>query len=803
MPGPGEDQRAVFLVILLLFILFTPDQTPRRRLHFDNDESEVERQRDFDVLANTTYGDFGKDGYLNLTGFREGDRHHWGLLTKAQDLSRQQYTASWKDLEDVAFYDEIDGQIRGDFKRSALSVAGPSNINLTALDPRKEYIIHHYQRNITEQRGEIVLALSDTHGSPRRTRDVTAEIALHVESAPGTGWEAPMRGVHFPNGAAILTTSSTKFNSLPALPHFVLAPKFFNSSRHVMNETVTKLWEKAYIRDIDLIGVPRCEIILWLQPKPLLGSKRYIELVEHELSDPEGAPIGVPPVMSFSAVLFSPDCGWVLEADNLEGPKAEVFTALTARLILAYAIVLGLQTTILKRQMKKAATPSTRSRIAYPGIALAALGDGLILAVMIAILSIESSSFLIFAAATFFACIHVTFLEVKFVFDIWNVQVGEPQAAEAERERREFLQRHRARQQERAQAQQTANAATETPSISQDSNTTSVISTDGADATEATLPTPAPAVAAPPPMEPDTGATPIPLFTPLAGTIPVLPGTLPTTNIPTTFDLPDLPTPRTTFLTIYTRFYFTLLSLLFISLVVTTLPSSVRTAYFAILSLIYLSLWLPQIHRNVLRNSRKGLAWEFVLLSSLLRTGVVGYWWAVPNNILAITPHPSVAWLLVLWVGLQVAVLASQRWVGARWFVKESWCPKAWEYHPVLVEGLDEEGGTSEGEMQVDLLGSASEAKERGEDGERRCFDCAICVGEIVVPVVQRASSGVVRDVRKRGWFGIGAGAVGRELERASYMVTPCRHIFHAECLEGWMGMRLVCPVCREALPPL
>jgi len=47
------------------------------------------------------------------------------------------------------------------------------------------------------------------------------------------------------------------------------------------------------------------------------------------------------------------------------------------------------------------------------------------------------------------------------------------------------------------------------------------------------------------------------------------------------------------------------------------------------------------------------------------------------------------------------------------------------------------------------------------------------------------------------------AGGVAAMLARRLYMVTPCRHVFHSTCLEGWMRFRLQCPICRENLPPL
>jgi hypothetical protein len=33
------------------------------------------------------------------------------------------------------------------------------------------------------------------------------------------------------------------------------------------------------------------------------------------------------------------------------------------------------------------------------------------------------------------------------------------------------------------------------------------------------------------------------------------------------------------------------------------------------------------------------------------------------------------------------------------------------------------------------------------------------------------------------------------------YMLTPCDHLFHTECLERWMEVKRACPTCRAALP--
>ena len=35
------------------------------------------------------------------------------------------------------------------------------------------------------------------------------------------------------------------------------------------------------------------------------------------------------------------------------------------------------------------------------------------------------------------------------------------------------------------------------------------------------------------------------------------------------------------------------------------------------------------------------------------------------------------------------------------------------------------------------------------------------------------------------------------------YMITPCNHVFHVDCLTRWMNVNMTCPMCRSNLPPI
>ncbi|KAK4055811.1 hypothetical protein OIO90_003064 [Microbotryomycetes sp. JL221] len=65
--------------------------------------------------------------------------------------------------------------------------------------------------------------------------------------------------------------------------------------------------------------------------------------------------------------------------------------------------------------------------------------------------------------------------------------------------------------------------------------------------------------------------------------------------------------------------------------------------------------------------------------------------------------------------------------------------------------------------------------------------DCPICLSRVqVAPSKQDEVDGV--DESRLRW---------------TYMVTPCNHIAHTECLEHWLEVKSQCPVCRARLPPL
>jgi len=673
-----------------------------------------------------------------------------------------------------------------------------------------------------------------------------------------------MSGVHFSDtGSIILTTTSEKFAGIFALPHFALSGHTFEPIKALLNKSITRTVQ-AQIDDTrnidqnpwssliaeDFPSQPLCDFIVYLQQQPLrndasvndnntsLSLFNELEDLENDLRFPSGLYLNNPPKLSMSMVAYSPDCGFIIESKgppsfpasdspHLRGPKLEVYVRQTKTVMVFFMIVFASQLLLLSHQMKASSTPSTRSRISYTTLSMLNMGSGFAAFGFLMLSSFVDSVFLDSMILAFFAFLDGNYIGMRFVLDVWTAQ---------EPERLEVL---RAREREIAAAVASFNArmASRVPVV-----VPTVLPPDS-------LPLP---VTAPHP----SNETLLP-----STTTPQLPNTDASQPTPSPTTTPTNPAPNRTplvlptparlqppqFSTLYARFSFTLLILVFLSLsALTSLPLLLRTIYTNTLVTIYLSLWLPQIHRNIIRNTRKPLLWRFVVGQSLLRLVPVGYFWTVEGNVLDAKTDWTGFGCLVGWVALQLGVLGSQCVLGPRWCVSEgwSWVPEAWEWKPVLGEEDEEKGLLPVGGSVVVKSERVHENDDDGDDtrgdNERaglvtgpgktieRMYDCAICMQPVRVPVVSGRGSAGSFPSRRDGGEGHGEGWWARiqrsvvdkvrrtraqsststsnsatGLGEEDYAITPCRHVFHWQCIASWLQYRSMCPNCRSSLPSM
>lgn len=493
-----------------------------------------------------------------------------------------------------------------------------------------------------------------------------------------------------------------------------------------------------------LLSPPHCEYIVYLQQYPTTLPAADLDALEQELRFPVGGPMPEVPALRMSALMFSPDCGFVLESrgqpdygshdgSHLIGPKLEAYIQMARRSIVALALIVCAELFLSIRQMNETSTPSTRSRVSFYTIAMMNFGDGLVFVGLAAVAITNDVAFLPLISTTFLSFLCVGVFGMKFMMQIWAVQAPE----RSERERRTAI--------DRIPSPATARRATD------DSPATVILPADqdfAADETENV------------------------------------------TRIQRALGNAQSETSA-----IYTQFYFVLFSVSFLSLHASTWPTTLRSIYMNSLAFFFLSFWVPQIHRNIIRNCRQALRWEFVIGQSILRLTPLVYLYTVQGNVLFVEVDRYSAIALIGWVWLQIWALISQEVLGPRFCIPNGWAPPAYDYHPILREDDSEAGSSMPIGFTMAESSSTASANGTSSDGTR-LFDCAICMQILQVDVVPSAAE-------IKGADGSAYSSATNIFSKRRYMVTPCRHIFHSHCLQGWMRYRLQCPICRESLPPL
>lgn len=747
-----------------------------------------------------------------------------------------------------AVWQNATGVVKGPWVRRNASVGRLwSDYNFTAMTPAINWAGTHgeWYRNVTGSEGTMQLRVEDKRrhleyddekegvgeGAAKYehptsggfVREVAATLNIDDAVAPdgsGANYEMRLHGVHWPRqGNMLLTTTSEKFAGIFGLPHLVPDQEFFRSSQRLLNQTIDEVLakkEKTPFTDQSnpwASGAedawnpsPHCEYVAYLQVHPLrqnpdpLAPSRYgdgtrdpVKEIEDELRYPTGAPIHYVPELQMSAVIYSPDCAYFIESKgpphfselsgnaHLVGFKEEIWIYDVNLCVLVMAAIIFGQVLLLKSQMRESYTPSTMGRISFWTLIMMVLADGMMFALS-AMLALDSTHFYLRALILTFALFMSMMIGGSFLGEIYKVQESEWRPREREH---------------------TPNSSTPRPPSTP------------APPTGDSLPRPVTAPIA-------TGQPDIPIIIPsdqdvdaeIAANVAAGAAAVPTAGTAGAAQQPRV----MTFSNIVGRLIALGAFICFLSLASMTWWKPLRNTFINTMLFAYLSFWTPQIWRNIQRNSRRAFSWPFMVGQSILRILPVAYFYLYPNNMVFSESDWTAFLVLAGWLWTQLWILCFQSVLGPRFGMPHDWMPEAWDYHPILREGNLEAGAgllpiglassapssptvdrvrslsLGSGSSRADAAAAALPRDKGGPHGNMhtRAIDCAICCEVLEVPVVRAG-----RDVEPAG------GGVAGVLERRKYMVTPCRHIFHSACLEGWLRFRLQCPICREELPPL
>jgi hypothetical protein len=250
------------------------------------------------------------------------------------------------------------------------------------------------------------------------------------------------------------------------------------------------------------------------------------------------------------------------------------------------------------------------------------------------------------------------------------------------------------------------------------------------------------------------------------------------------------------------------------------------------------SFWVPQIILNVVTEAKAPMHTYYIYGMSATRLIAPLFIFAIKNNFLKEvypeTPHdPFTYQMLVLWVAFQTFVLIGQGKYGARFMIPSRFLPPKFDYsRPIPVSmlplGALDLPAPETIEDREDTLQSSPERQALivASESSRGLHKTAVTTRNRIrgKKSVNRSESGMMTTEEHAG-AASPSGALGSTStttptaahtldcsicydaidvrKRHDYMLAPCNHLFHRECLVQWMDVKMECPTCRTELPAL
>lgn len=790
--------------MLLIFFIFlkpagnsphlsTPEDVARLKEYFQLQRNEIE------MVKNSTW----QDAPIGLTGVElipnTSSLLPQEILDMAQTLwdsdisslkgvQLERKTLSSGDLSSLTdteynsfvYYNNISGIYEGRWDKSSISDRLiPSNMTVPIQliskhnPPPLPQLKSYSQGNISDETGKVSVIIREIPSRNHQRASVTLLDMTVVlsDDAKNSQFTVKMQGLHIKStGNLVMSTESLKFSGMHFLPHLVLDQQHFTESQKMMMRYLSGSihYMEAdmsfdFFHEIEQEAL-QCEYIVYghMQSVPLNHWEMYE--MELELQHPLGRPIRKIPELRFSAMFYSPDCAVCLESVQIIGEKYETYLVRLRVVVFASLVLLFAQLMLLAIQMKYTSTPSLLSKLSFYSMGLLALVDG----------SVWIASF-------FFSFVEGLTLSFTVVSFLWFGIASRFMVKIYLSQRSEQLADARVRQ---VMQSNTSNGRGSLFALA-DGTFLGNSTNPSSSASEDLLPLPATAPSQAPISSPDQNE-------------------------------------RTISRLVYSRLYIMQVVFLIFFLITSSWPLKYRLMCEYVVVIFMYSIWVPQIYRNTSRGYRKSFLWSFILGTSFIRLFPLLYFCLCTKNIINHHYDPFLVIVTISWIGLQLGFLVAQAVFGARFFLPKGFLPVLYDYHPVLYQG------DSETDFGVDLVATAAQQlpckaqlskssflfqkkplKDYHDDGFldpnshskdslskdshsdqilRPKVDCAICMMPVELTIIPRSLAAITS-------------SPAIIIARQRYMVTPCQHVFHTECMDQWMRSRLQCPMCRNHLP--
>ena len=403
--------RQVSWILFLIALVLVGNRISPGRTKISNNSRASDIQLT-DWLQNTSFGD-----HSNLTG----------IYPPPVDISDRIHRLTIS--PESVVYQNLSGWYWGQWTRGHIQSHQPIQENIT------------FTRNVTGESGRFNLKVHQDDRSGGRF----VQSVLSIKDYDGKSMEGiSFFGLHFETiGKILMASYSPNFDGIIGLPMLAWDNQSFSAAKTIFLQHQDKIFKEAEdlsafedaLASVPENGTQKCEYILYLQALPLNWLEaQHLQDLEKDLRFPTGVNNKLPRQFETSAILFSPNCGLVLEWNRQPAIKIEHYLA-KLRHYAVYSVVLAItQLWLLLFQMDETDTPSTVSRVSSLTIGMHAIMDGYLFMMYLSASVFGAVTSLGFLTSSFLNFLLVSVFGMRYIKVIRGIQWPEDHANQAARQ---------------------------------------------------------------------------------------------------------------------------------------------------------------------------------------------------------------------------------------------------------------------------------------------------------------------------------------------------------------------------------
>lgn len=258
--------------------------------------------------------------------------------------------------------------------------------------------------------------------------------------------------------------------------------------------------------------------------------------------------------------------------------------------------------------------------------------------------------------------------------------------------------------------------------------------------------------------------------------------------------------------------------------------------YFYIIILIFI-LWVPQILQNIIKNNKFIFPLIYIIGNTLDRI-IIPLYFRGFDNFFSVKKNLLFILFILSFIVLCIIILYLQLFFGNRFFLSEKYQKEDFNYYKTKEELIAYKENIASEECVICLFPIFDIEKENNNSNEinnnsKKTNNDEILKGEEVIASLNsdhlnnnlyiKANTNpdeqilkleikdygkeitnklsfkqILRIIFCKNFFSFYK--LNENIYNKQYMLTPCHHVFHTECLETWFERKKECPNCRTQL---